>query len=112
MLIVFGSGAVAISGRNPGAGVAASAVLKLACLIAAVRIAALWIGLAGIQRGDWLQIPAQFLLMLGWPDIYLARAARAQPVRWALICTLILAGTSFIWSMVLLWFANRIARKA
>lgn len=97
--------------RAPGPGFGWSSIWRLACLIGAMRIAALWIGFAGLQRTDWLQILAQFMLILAWPDLYFVRAMRAEHVRWALSASLILAITSFAWSAALLWLVSRLAGK-
>jgi len=87
------------------------AIWRLACIIGALRISALWVGLAGLRRSDWWQVPANFILMLGLPDIYIVRAARAEPLLWAVLGSLTLAATSFVWSSSLLWVANRTRRK-
>ena len=71
-------------------------VWRLACLIAALRIGALWFGQVGLSRTDWVQSLAYFALMLGLPEIYLARAARTEPFRWAILCSGILAATWFL----------------
>jgi len=97
--------------RPPDDRVVWSAIWRLACLIAAVRISALWVGLAGLQRSDWLQIPAYFILMLGLPDIYIVKTARAEPFKWAMLGSLTLAATSFAWSAAFLWVANRLSSK-
>src|SRR5215510_14424280 len=79
---------------------------RLALVIAAVRIGALWLGVEGLRRSDWLQVPAYLLVMTGWPDLYLARFARAAPVRWAIWGSLILAVSSLPWSGAFLWLAE------
>ena len=88
-----------------------SSIWRLACLIAAIRITALWLGLAGLQRSDWLQIPAYFLLMLELPDIYIVKAARGEPLLWARLGSLTLAATSVGWSAAFLWLLNRFSSK-
>ena len=40
---------------------------RLACLIAGLRLAALWLGVTGLARPDWLQALAYFVLMLDLP---------------------------------------------
>jgi len=87
------------------------AIWRLACIIGALRISALWVGLVGLWRSDWLQVPANFILMLGLPDIYILRAARAEPLLWAVLGSLTLAATSFVWSSTILWVANRTRSK-
>ena len=84
------------------------AVWRLACVIAALRISALWLGQAGLRRADWLQIPGYLGSVLGLPEIYLVRGARADPVRWAILASGILAVTSFLWAAVFFWAANRL----
>src|SRR5215469_8839312 len=51
--------------------------------------------MAGLQRSDWLQVPASLVLDLGPPDIYIVRAARAEPLRWVTLGSVTLAITSF-----------------
>ncbi len=77
-----------LSARSPRNRYGCSPIWRLACLIAVLRISALWVGLAGLRRSDWLQVPANFVLMLGLPDIYIVKAARAQPLRWAILGSL------------------------
>src|SRR5215469_8825669 len=84
-----------LSHRPPHQPIGWSTLWRLACLIAALRIGALWIGMAGLQRSDWLQIPASLVLDVGLPDIYIVRGARAEPLRWAVLGSLTLAITSF-----------------
>src|SRR5215472_5610919 len=66
------------------------AIWRLACIIGALRISALWVGL---------------------PDIYIVRAVRAEPLLWAVLGSLTLAATSLVWSLSLLWVANRTRSK-
>jgi len=87
------------------------AVWRAACVIAALRISALWLGQAGLSRADWIQGPAYLPLILGLPEIYIVRDARTSPVRWAMLGSMILAATSFLWSSVLFWVANRLRLK-
>jgi hypothetical protein len=89
-----------------------SSTWRLACMIAGLRISALWVGLTGLHRSDWLQIPGYFLLMLCLPDIYIVKAARGEPMLWAMLGTLTLAATSLGWSTAFLWFARRFRSKA
>lgn len=88
-----------------------SLVWRLACLIAAFRISAVWLGLAGLRRSDWVQVPAFFMLMVGWPDIYIVSAARAEPLRWGILASLVLAATSLAWSAALLWVVRRLRNE-
>ena len=96
-----------LSGQPSSHRIRWSALWRLAFLIAILRISALWIGWADLRRSDWLQAPGYLILMLGLPDIYIVKAARAEPLRWAILCSLTLAATSFAWSAALLWVANR-----
>ena len=82
---------------------------RLACLIAGLRLAALWLGVAGLARPDWLQAVAYFVLMLDLPELYLARGARHDPHRWAILGSLILGATGFIWAAAFVWLRNRLA---
>jgi hypothetical protein len=88
-----------------------SGVWRMACVIAAVRISALWLGSAGLRREGWPQIPGYLLLMLDLPEIYLIRAARYAPDRWAILGSLILAGTSLAWAAAFLWLWNRLVKS-
>jgi hypothetical protein len=87
------------------------AVWRLACVIAAVRISALWLGQAGLSRTDWLQVPAYFALMLELPEIYIVRGARTAALWWAMLGSMILAATSFLWASAFFWLANRLRIK-
>jgi hypothetical protein len=80
---------------------------ELACLIGAVRIGALWLGLAGLRSPGRAQAWGYLLLMVDLPDLYLAASARSRPIAWAVIGTLVLAATSFIWAAMILWFVAR-----
>jgi hypothetical protein len=100
-----------LSARTPGRRYGWSVVWRFACLIAALRIGAIWLGLAGLRRSDWVQVPAYFLLMAGWPDLYIVRAARAEPLRWGILASLVLAATSLAWSAAFLWLAKRLRSK-
>jgi hypothetical protein len=111
VLIVCFYGVWQLYFQAPGSPRGRSIVWRLACLIAAVRIGALWIGLAGLGRSNWLQVPVYFLLMLGWPDVYFARSARSEPLRWGIACSLILGATSVVWSAALLWLMRRLTGK-
>jgi hypothetical protein len=111
MLVLCIYGVWRLSARSSGQRYNRSGVWRLAGLIATLRIGALWLGLAGIQRSDWLQVPAYFMLMAGWPDIYIVRAARAQPLQWGILASIVLATTSVAWSAALLWFVRRLRNK-
>jgi len=88
------------------------AVWRVASVIAALRISALWLGQAGLSRADWLQIPAYLALMLGLPEIYMVRATRTAPLRWAMLGSVIIAATSLLWALAFIWIANRLRLKA
>lgn len=87
-------------------------VWRLACVIAALRLTALWLGSAGLRRADWLQIPAYFALMLDLPEIYLVKRVRNAPDRWVVLSSLILAITSLAWAAAFFWVWNRLKVKA
>lgn len=79
---------------------------RFACLIAGLRLSALWLGASGLSRPGWVQIPAYLLLMLDLPELYFVRGLRADPHRWAMLGSLVLAVTSFAWAAALLSFRN------
>lgn len=87
-------------------------VWRLACVIAALRLTALWLGSAGLRRADWPQIPAYFALMLDLPEIYLVKGVRNAPDRWVILSSLILAVTSVAWAAAFFWVWNRLRAKA
>lgn len=89
-----------------------SGVWRLAILIAALRLSALWFGVSGLRRPDWLQVPAYLVLMLDLPELYLVKSTRTEPFRWALQGSVILAATSFAWAAAFLWVWNRLRAKA
>jgi hypothetical protein len=85
---------------------------RLACVIAALRISALWLGIATNYSSGWVQIPGQFLQLLGLPELYFVRQMRATPVSWALVGSTLLIASSFFWAALLIWIANQLhARK-
>ena len=83
----------------------------MACVIAGLRVAALWLGATGLRRPDCLQVAAYFVLMLDLPEIYLVRSARTEPFRWAMLGSMILAATSFAWATAFFWLWNRLWLK-
>ena len=87
-------------------------VWRLACLIAALRLSALWFGVTGLRRPDWLQVPAYLVLILDLPEIYLVKSARTAPYRWTILGSLILATTSLAWAAAFFWVWNRVRVKA
>ncbi len=109
VLVIYG--VWRLSARPPGYRVGWSLLWRVACLIAVFRISAVWLGLAGLQRSDWAQIPGYFLSMIGLPDIYIVSAARAHALRWGILASLVLAATSFAWSAGLLWVMGRLRNK-
>ena len=86
-------------------------VWRLACLIAAVRLSALWFGVVGLGRPDWLQVPAYLVLMLDLPELYLVKSARTEPYHWAMLGSVVLATTSFAWAAGFFWVWNRLRAK-
>ena len=100
-----------LSDRSAERGYGWPIIWRLACVIAAFRISAIWLGLAGLRRSDWVQIPGFFISMAGLPDIYIVRAARAQPLRWGILASLVLAATSLPWSAALLWVVRRLRNQ-
>src|ERR1700730_14520593 len=97
-----------LSARSPSRRYGGSGIWRLAGLIATVRIGAIWLGIFGLQRSDWVQVPAYLLLVAGLPDIYIVRAAQGDPVRLAIFASLVLAATSVAWSPAFLWFVRRL----
>jgi len=87
-------------------------VWRLACVIAALRLTALWLGSAGLRRADWLQVPGYLLLMFDLPEIYLVKGVRNAPDRWVVLSSLILAVTSLAWAAAFFWVWNRLRAKA
>jgi hypothetical protein len=87
-------------------------VWRLACLIAAVRLSALWFGVTGLRRPDWLQLPAYLVLILDLPEIWLVKSTRTEPYRWAILGSVILATTSFAWAAAFVWVWNRLRVRA
>jgi hypothetical protein len=100
-----------LSARTPGRRYGWSVVWRLAGLIATLRIGAIWLGIFGLQRSDWVQVLGYLMLMAGWQDIYIVRAARADPLRWGILASLVLAATSLAWSAAFLWLAKRLRSK-
>jgi hypothetical protein len=87
------------------------ALWRLAVLIAAVRVGALWVGNAAYQDPGWPQVYGYVLLMTGLPEIYLARIARADPRNWLFLGSALLAASSFVWAALLVWVVNRVAPR-
>jgi hypothetical protein len=92
---------------NPGPSRRWTAVWRLAVLIAAVRIAALWGGSAAYSRSDWFQIPGYLTLMADLPELYIVRGLRTHPLLWELSASLALAVTSPLWAAWFVWLARR-----
>jgi len=85
-----------------------SIVWRMACIIAALRISAVWAGLAASQDSGWVQVPGYFLLMTGLPDIYIVKSTRSEPLLWGTLASLVLAVTSVVWSAGLIWIVDRL----
>jgi hypothetical protein len=83
-------------------------VWRLAGSIAALRISALWFGVIGLHSTDWKQVAASLILMLDLPEIYLVKSARSEPLRWAILGSVILASTSIGWSALFYWVRSRL----
>jgi hypothetical protein len=112
LLVLSTYGVWRLSARSPGRRDGWTVILRVAGLIATLRIGAIWLGIFGLQRSDWVQVPAYFLLMAGWPDIYIVRAARAEPLRWGLLASLVVAATSPAWAAAFLWLAKRLHNES
>jgi hypothetical protein len=46
--------------------------------------------------------------MLALPEIYLTRHMRANPFKWAIAGSTLLAVTSFLWAALALWMSDRL----
>lgn len=86
------------------------ALWRLACFIGIVRIGALWLGAAAYRNPGWRQVVGYFLQMLALPEIYLARSARANPLRWLVVGSTLLAASSLVWAALLIWMGRRCQR--
>ena len=86
------------------------AAWRVACLIGTLRIGALWLGVAAFRSSGWPQVFGYFLEMLALPEIYLTRSVRADPLKWAILVSAMLAATSLFWGASLIWVANRLRR--
>jgi hypothetical protein len=73
-------------------------VWRLACVIAAVRIGVFGIGVLWMQNADWRQGVGYILALVGFPEIYAAKALRFHSREWFAACCALLAATSFLWA--------------
>src|SRR5215469_13063520 len=89
-----------------------SQVWRLACVIAGLRVTALWLGAAGLRRPDWLQGPGYVVWMLDLPELYLVRDARTYAHLWEFLGSLILVATSFAWAAAFVWLRNRVVKHS
>jgi hypothetical protein len=101
-----------LSARTPSHRVGWSGVWRLACLIAFLRIGALWFGYFGFRRPDFVQVAADLVVMLTLPEIYMVKSFRTEPFRWAMLGSTILAITSFAWAAAFFWVSNRLPPTA
>lgn len=110
LVLILGAcyGAWRLAARSPRQFQRRPKLWELAVLIGGVRIGALWLGLAGLRGHGRAQVWGHGLLMIGLPEIYLAKSARAEPIKWAIFATLILAVSSFVWAEILIWVAARL----
>ena len=107
-ILALAGGLWHLAARPKGRGYGSQALWRLACLMGAVRIGALWLGAAGLSDPGWPQVFGYFLLMLTLPEVYVARSVRANLREWVLVGTGLLAVTSFAWAAVLIWVADRL----
>jgi hypothetical protein len=84
---------------------------RLALLIAALRIGALWLGATTSDSSGWVQLPGYFLQLVGLPEIYFVRSMRNTPMKWGMAASLLLLAGSFVWAASLVWVANRVHPK-
>ena len=111
LILVFCTyGAYCLSNRTRLGQWGSAQVWRLACVIAGLRVAAVWLGAVGLRRPDWLQRPAYLLLMLDLPELYVVRGARTDPHRWEFLGSLLLVATSFVWAAAFVWLRNRIVK--
>ena len=73
----------------------------MAPLIAGARVAALWLGQAGLKYSDLRQVFGYFLVVLTLPEALLVRRLRFEPMKWAVTLSVILIATSFVWAALL-----------
>lgn len=83
-------------------------VLRLACVIAVVRVGAFWLGLAGLHSSGWWQVPGFLFVMFAWPEIVLVRQFREKTLLWGLATSAVLTATSFVWAALALHVAARV----
>ena len=105
-------GAWRLGGRLTRQDYAGGRLWQLAGVIGVVRIAALWLGAAGLRSSGPAQVWGYELLMIDLPEIYLAKSLRGQPFAWAVIASAVLAATSFIWASILIWIGARLRPAA
>ena len=105
-------GVFRLSARTPSHRVGWSGVWRFACLIAFLRVGALWFAYSGFRRPDWVQSAAYLVTMLTLPDIYLVKGLRTEPFRWAILGSVILTITSFAWAAAFFWVSNRLRPPA
>ena len=86
-------------------------IWRMAFLIAALRIGALWLGAATNGNSGWVQIPGYFLQLVGLPEIYFVRSLRNAPLKWATAASIVLLVSSFVWAAALVWVSNRFHAK-
>jgi hypothetical protein len=106
-MAVLATAVIYLALRLPSRHYGWQAFWRLACIIGALRIGALWVGLAAYRRPGWSQIFGYFVQMLALPEIYFARSARGGPFRWAMSGNALLAAGSMFWVALLIWVANR-----
>ena len=94
--------------RAPSGSLTWVTVWPLACLIGALRIAAIVFGAVAYSDPGLAQGPGYFLLMVGLPEILLVRGLRAHPLEWEAAAIVILTASSFAWAAAIVWVANRL----
>jgi hypothetical protein len=86
------------------------ALWPLAVVIASLRIGALWVGNAAYRDPGSPQGWGYLLQLTGLPEIYFVRGARADPTKWLVYGSMVLAATSLAWAAVLVWAANLVGQ--
>jgi hypothetical protein len=94
--------------RPPQARFRWPALWRLACLIGALRIGAVWVGNAASHDPGWLQGLGYLFILTGLPEIYLVRGARTETVKWLVSASTVLAASSLAWAGLLVWISNRV----
>ena len=108
LIVVLVVSLARLAARSPRPRFGWPALWRFACLIGAVRIGALWVGNAAYRTPGWAQGFGYLLQLLGVPEIYLAKGARADTIQWLLLASTLLAAGSLGWAALFVWVGNRV----